>query len=295
MKEKIGFIGLGMMGYPMAALLSKAGYSLWVADAAPGRVAQFCGAHQASVLDTDADDFPAFDVVITMLPNSQVVESVLLGADGRGSVVRHLQPGATVIDMSSSEPMRSRQLAATLAARELKFIDAPVSGGVRRAQDGSLTIMVGGDRRVFNACEDILHRMGKTLIHVGGPGAGHAVKALNNYVSAAGLIAAVEALRVGEAFGLDAATMTDVLNVSTGRNNTTENKVKAFMLNGAFNSGFSLQLMAKDLGTATKLGEELSCPMQLGDKCCEIWQNAADGLKRVADHTEMYRILEMKK
>jgi 3-hydroxyisobutyrate dehydrogenase len=292
MQQKICFIGLGMMGYPMAALLAKAGYPLWAADADQARAAQFCAAHQATAISTDAADFPDVDVIITMLPNSAIVEAVLLGKDGQGGVVRRLKAGATVIDMSSSEPLRSRELAATLAARDVQFIDAPVSGGVKRATDGSLAIMVGGAKETFDANADILRQMGKTLFHVGGPGAGHAVKALNNYVSAAGLIAAVEALHVGQRFGIDPGVMTDVFNVSTGRNNTTENKVKQFMLNGGFNSGFSLQLMAKDLATAMKLGKDLDYPMNLGEDCLAMWANAADGLERVADHTEMYRFLD---
>jgi 3-hydroxyisobutyrate dehydrogenase len=294
MKQKICFIGLGMMGYPMAALLSKAGYPLWVADADASRTSQFTEAHQAQALTLDASSFPAIDVVITMLPNSDIVEAVLLGTAG-GGVLRHLKPRATVIDMSSSEPMRSRRLSETLAAEDVRFIDAPVSGGMKRAIDGTLAIMVGGPKESYEACSGILGVMGKTLFHVGDAGAGHAMKALNNYVSAAGLVAAAEALHVGERFGLDPAVMTDVLNASTGRNNTTENKVKQYMLNGSFNSAFSLQLMAKDLGIAMQLGKDLGFPMQLGDECLDIWSNAAGALDRVADHTEMYRILDREK
>lgn len=290
MQQKICFIGLGMMGYPMAALLSKAGYPLWVADADAARVQQFCAEHRASAVTLDAAEFPDVDVVITMLPNSAIVEAVLDGVDGRGGVVSRLKAGAIVIDMSSSEPLRSRALATRLAAQGLRFLDAPVSGGVKRAIDGSLAIIVGGEPATYDACLTILQRMGKNLFHVGAAGAGHAVKALNNYVSAAGLSAAVEALQVGARFGIDPAVITDVLNASTGRNNTTENKVKQFMLNGAFNSGFSLQLMAKDMGIAMQLGRDMDCPMPLGDECLALWSEAAKSLDRVADHTEMYRL-----
>ena len=292
MKQKIYFIGLGMMGYPMAALLAKAGFPLSVTDADGARARQFADEHGATVVNADAASLPDFDVVITMLPNSAIVEAVLLGQDRQSGVARALKPSAIIIDMSSSEPLRTRSLAATLAERQLRFIDAPVSGGVKRANDGSLSIMVGGDKATFEACNGILDQLGKTLIHVGGPGAGHAVKALNNYVSAAGLVAAVEALHVGEQFGLDPSTMVDVFNASSGRNNTTENKIKQFMLNGKYNSGFSLQLMTKDLGIAIKLGEDLGYEMPLGEECLKLWANAADGLDRVADHTEMYRLLD---
>ncbi|MGB7481975.1 MAG: NAD(P)-dependent oxidoreductase [Burkholderiaceae bacterium] len=292
--QKICFIGLGMMGSPMAARLAQAGYPLWVADADAGRARQFAAEHGASAVALAERALPAVDVVITMLPNSAIVESVLLGADGKGEadgLLPQLAAGTCVIDMSSSEPLRSRALAATLAARGVQFLDAPVSGGVKRAVDGSLAIIVGGDAVLFEAQKSLLACMGKSLFHVGPAGAGHAVKALNNYVSAAGLVAAVEALRVGERFGVDPAVITDVLNVSSGSNNTTLNKVKQFMLNGAFNSGFSLQLMAKDLGIAMQLGRDLEYPMALGEECLALWTNAAKSLDRTADHTEMYRLL----
>lgn len=295
MQPKICFIGLGMMGTPMAALLAQAGYPLWVADADGARARQFCDSHAATAVALDGAALPEVDVVITMLPNSAIVESVLLGADGPdggGGLLPQLRAGACVIDMSSSEPLRSRALAATLAARGVKFLDAPVSGGVKRATDGSLAIIIGGDAATFAAQRELLAHMGKSLFHVGPAGAGHAVKALNNYVSAAGLVATVEALRVGERFGVDPGAITDVLNASSGSNNTTQNKVKQFMLNGAFNSGFSLQLMAKDLGIAMQLGHDLDYPMPLGDETLALWANAAKGLDQVADHTEMYRLLD---
>jgi 3-hydroxyisobutyrate dehydrogenase len=292
MQPKICFIGLGMMGTPMAARLAQAGYPLSVADADAKRAAQFAAEHAVSAVALGDSALAEVDVVITMLPNSAIVESVLLGEDGKGGLLPQLRPGACVIDMSSSEPLRSRVLAATLAARGVQFLDAPVSGGVKRAIDGSLAIIVGGDAAVFEAQRELLAHMGKSLFHVGPAGAGHAVKALNNYVSAAGLVATVEALRVGERFGVDPGAITDVLNASSGSNNTTQNKVKQFMLNGAFNSGFSLQLMAKDLGIAMQLGRDLDYPMPLGDETLALWANAAKSLDRVADHTEMYRLLD---
>jgi 3-hydroxyisobutyrate dehydrogenase len=133
--------------------------------------------------------------------------------------------------------------------------------------------------------------MGKRIFHCGPLGAGHAMKALNNYVSAAGLVATVEALHAGRHFGLDPAVMTDVLNSSTGRNNTTENKVKAFMLSGRYDSGFALALMAKDLGIAMTLGSQVGSPMRLGDALRTMWEEAADALGAAADHTEMHRWL----
>lgn len=288
--QTIHFVGLGMMGYPMAALLAKAGYALSVADTDVQRVSEF-RAENPSTIDLQSG---APDIVITMLPNSDIVENVLLGDAGDNGLATRLKAGAIIIDMSSSEPLRSRALAQKLSALGLGFLDAPVSGGMKRAVLGTLAIMAGGDQATYEACTEVLGKMGTTLFHVGGPGAGHAMKALNNYVSAAGLVAAVEALQVGQRFGLDPAVMTDVINASTGRNNSTENKVKQFMLSGTYNSAFSLQLMGKDLGIAMQLGKEMNYAMPLGDECRTVWADAVARVGRNADHTEMYHLLDQK-
>lgn len=199
-----------------------------------------------------------------------------------------------LIDMSSSEPMRSRELGATLARQGIAYLDAPVSGGVKRAVDGTLAIMVGGDPAVAERCDAVLRTMGKNITRVGPAGAGHAMKALNNYVSAAALVATAEALHVGQAFGLDPQLMVDVMNNSTAKNNTTENKARQFMLSNAFNSGFSLSLMAKDLGIVMGLGQSVAQPMPLGDEVLQMWRDANETLGKGADHTEMYRYLQGK-
>lgn len=289
---KLGMIGLGMMGYPMAHLLHTAGYALTVFDIDRAQTTRFLAEHSGAGQARSLEDFSAVQAVITMLPDSDAVDGVVLGRADQSGLIDILLPGAAIIDMSSSQPLRSQSLAQTLAQREIHFLDAPVSGGVARAVNGSLAIMVGGDAAQFRRYYDLLCSLGKVITHVGAAGAGHAMKALNNYVSAAGLVATVEALLVGQQFGLDPATMTDVLNGSTGKNNTTENKVKQYMLSGAFNSGFSLQLMTKDLETAMKLGEMLDGKMELGQEVLRLWSEAADALETSVDHTEMYRYLQ---
>lgn len=284
--DRLGFIGLGMMGFPMAGQLHRAGRALLVHDVDPTVVARFVGEHPGAVAAAGPAGFAGVGTVITMLPNSDIVDAVVHGLIGI------LPRASVVIDMSSSHPLRSKALAEALAAAGLHFLDAPVSGGVKRAIDGSLAIMVGGDPALFEVQRDLLVLLGKAVTHVGPAGAGHAVKALNNYVSAAGLVAAAEALHVARRFGLDPATVTDVFNSSTGRNNTTENKVKPFMLSGRFDSGFALQLMAKDLGIAMDLAGSLAQPMPVGEKVLELWRDAAAHLDAKADHTEMYRYLE---
>jgi 3-hydroxyisobutyrate dehydrogenase len=290
----IGFIGLGMMGYPMARLLAKGGHALTVKDINPAAVERFIAEHSGCTSATGAESFAGMDIIITMLPDSSVVEAEVLGSDAKTGVASVMRQGAVLVDMSSSEPLRSRQLGHRLQELGINYLDAPVSGGVKRATDGSLAIMVGGEPEVLQRCEEVLRLMGKQVTHVGAAGSGHAMKALNNYVSAAGLVAAVEALQVGQAFGLDPAVMVDVMNNSTARNNTTENKVKQFMLSEAFNSGFSLSLMTKDLGIAMGLGQSISRSMPLGEEVLRLWRSANEALGKGADHTEMFRYYAQK-
>jgi 3-hydroxyisobutyrate dehydrogenase len=289
-KRKVGFIGLGMMGAPMVSRLSSCGDQLFVADADLAKQHEISGKLRLGVVDADA--VKSLDVLITMLPNSFIVESVVMGTAEKPGWAAQMKTGSTVIDMSSSEPARSNALAASLEKLGLAYLDAPVSGGVGRAEKGSLAILVGGDAAVLERHRNLLALMGSSILHIGKAGSGHAAKALNNYVSAAGLVATAEALHTAERFGIDPSVMTDVLNASSGRSNTSENKVKQFMLSGSFASGFSLHLMNKDLKIAASLAESLGYPMKLGTTCNQIWDAAATASKPGADHTEMYKWLE---
>lgn len=291
----VGFVGLGRMGSPMAHHLHAAGHPLTVHDLASAAVEAFVSTHAGAVAARGAGDFAGCEFLITMLPDSGAVESALLGGGGLPGVAAGLPPGAVVIDMSSSQPLRSRALAETLRARGLRYLDAPVSGGVKRAVEGTLAVMVGGDAAAFESCRPLLAAMGRQITHVGSAGAGHAVKALNNYVSAAGLVATCEAMLAAEAFGVDPAVAVEVFNQSTGRNNTTENKARQFMLSGRFDSGFSIALMAKDLGIATALGRDVGSAMPLAPLVLATWQAAAATLAAAADHTEMYRYLQQQR
>lgn len=287
--RRIGFVGLGMMGAPMAERLARAGHSLFLSDAAPGRAASLASQWEAKLLDEQT--VGDLEILITMLPNSAVVETVLLGEVAGAGWSDRLPRGATVIDMSSSEPSRSRALGETLQQRGVKYLDAPVSGGVKRAVDGSLAILVGGEAEELEKQRTLLETLGAKVLHIGAAGAGHAAKALNNYVSAAGLVATVEALRIAERFGIDPAVMTDVLSASSGRSNTSDNKVKQFMLSGTYASGFALHLMTKDLKIARSLAESLGYPMTFGRLCADIWEEAAQRSSPTTDHTEMYLLL----
>ena len=283
--KAVGFVGLGMMGAPMCACIAKAGLRLYVADVDAERVSAICADLSASPLT--ADVAAELDVLITMLPNSSIVEGVLLGDGWAG----RLRPGALVIDMSSSEPMRSRDLAAKLAEQGLEYLDAPVSGGVKRAREGALAILVGGKEAVLDEARPVLAAMGTSILFIGPAGAGHAAKALNNFVSACGLMVTVEALHVAQRFGIAPEVMTDVLNASSGRSNTSENKVKQFMLSGTYGSGFSLQLMDKDLSIAATLADSVGYTLTFGQHGIETWHRVAAKASPSTDHTEMYCFL----
>jgi 3-hydroxyisobutyrate dehydrogenase len=291
---KVGFIGLGNMGQPMAALLLKAGFDLTVLDANAGVQQAFvaqCGGTAASSLRELGS---TADAVITMLPDGHVVRRVVLGGEGDGDdrLLGSMRKGTILIDMSSSSPTGTQALGKVLAQQGISMLDAPVSGGVSRAQKGTLAIMVGGETAAVERCRPLFEAMGERVFETGVLGSGHAIKALNNLVSAAGLIAAAEALLIGHRFGLDPTVMIDVLNASTGRNNSTENKFKQFILSRAFNSGFSLDLMVKDLTTAVDLARETGTPTVFSAACRELWAAALSRLENGSDHTAVVRWFE---
>jgi 3-hydroxyisobutyrate dehydrogenase len=281
----LGFWGLGNMGVPMAGRLVAAGYSVLGFDPFPEARARF-EAQGGTAVETAAA-LHEVDAVILMLPNSDVVEEVLL----RSGVADALRPGTVVIDMSSSEPLRTQALAELLAVRGIRLVDAPVSGGVTGAEKGTLAIMVGGSVADVDAVSPILAHLG-TPTRVGPCGAGHALKALNNLLSATHLWVTSEAMLVGERFGLEPEVMLTSINGSSGRSGSTQNKWPNFILPGGFNSGFGLQLMLKDMKIATNLAHRLGVPITLGDAAVAEWSRAADELPRTADHTEIVRYLE---
>lgn len=286
----LAFIGLGQMGAPMARNLLKAGYTVRGNDRDPAVTARLNDEDGFTGCGSAAEAVQAADLLILMLPDSSVVDGLLWEGDTALSGL--MKSGSLVIDMSSSDPMRSRENAHKLKSLGIDFIDAPVSGGVKKAEAGTLAIMIGGDAAPVERARPVLEAMGKTLTHVGEAGAGHAVKALNNYVSAAGLLAVCEALSAAEKFGIDPHLVNQVFNASTGKNNTTENKVESFMLNGAFNSGFSLALMKKDLETANRFIAQVESASGFSGECLKIWQSADGVLGQGSDHTKLYQYIK---
>jgi len=286
---RVGFIGLGNMGLPMAANLARAGQDLIVYDLNRKVVDKFVkefGASPANGLESVARNA---DIVITIVPTGKDVRRIVLGQDGEPGLAEHLEKGKLLLDMSSSDPTGTVALAKELAQRGIAMVDAPVSGGVRRATDGSLAIMVGGGKADVERCRALLDIMGGQIFDCGPVGSGHAMKALNNMLSAIGLAAAGEALIIGKQFGLDPAVMVDTVNRSTGRNNATEVKFHQFVLNGAYNAGFTNGLMLKDLTTAQDLARATGVPAPFTALVREVYAAALTQYGPASDHTEVVR------
>jgi 3-hydroxyisobutyrate dehydrogenase len=280
---KVGFVGLGNMGWPMAHNVARAGFPLVVRDVDPARQQRFAAEHGCGTADAP-DAFRGVDVLITMLPTGRIVREVM--QKWNGGVHRALGRGAIVVDMSSSDPVGTRELAQALASGGVTLIDAPVSGGVPKAQAGTLAIMVGGDDgHAIERVQPLLEAMGQKLFRTGPVGSGHAMKALNNYIAAAGFTAGAEALIIGRKFGLDAATMVDILNASTGRNFSTEYTLKEHVVPGKYATGFALGLLAKDVTIAAELAEALEIDAPACRLLAELWADAADALGPTPDHS----------
>ncbi len=288
-KPTIGFVGVGSMGWPMAALLHKAGYPLQIVDASADRAKEFVKEFGGTVAGSNRELAAASDIIITILPTSAIVQAVLEGPNG---VLAGLRKDAVVVEMSSGVPTITRTLAEQVAAAGAHMVDAPVSGGVPRAKTGELAIMFGGSEAILERVRPVLSCMGTSITRTGDVGSAHAMKALNNLVSAGGFLIGVEALMIGKRFGLDPAAMVDVLNSSTGMNNSTQKKFKQFVLSGKYNAGFGLDLMVKDLSIALGIGRDTNTPTPFSALCREMWASCAAMLGPGQDHTAIAKLTE---
>jgi 3-hydroxyisobutyrate dehydrogenase len=284
--RRIGFVGIGNMGWPMAANLVKAGFEVAVCDAMPGRTAQFAGEVGGAAMADAAAVARGADAVVTILPTSAQVAEVA------ATMQPTLSAGTLLIDMTSGQPGATRKIAAMLAAQGVAMVDCPVSGGVPRARTGELAIMAGGEAAELDRAEPVLRAMGTSIHRCGGIGAGQAMKALNNLVSAGGFLIGVEALLIGQRFGLDAGLMVDVLNASTGMNNSTQKKFRQFVLSRRFDSGFSLDLLVKDLSIALEVGRDTQTPAPFAALCRELSAAAQALLGPGQDHTALAQLSE---
>jgi 3-hydroxyisobutyrate dehydrogenase len=259
----IGFIGVGAMGQPMLANLAKKGHRLVAYDRAEAALAAAVtlGAARATSAAAAARDV---ELVITVLPSSSHVEAAYLGP---GGVLEGVGGGRLCVDMSTIDPSVSRRVAAAVTARGARFIDAPVSGGVPRAQDGTLAIMVGGDPRDVEEARPVLSAMGANVIHVGPVGSGEVAKLCNNLIAGVAAVAVSEAFRIAEGFGVDAKVLTDVISKSSGNTWVMEHMhpvpglVGKAPSNRDYAPGFTTDLMAKDLGLVVNAARELRVPV----------------------------------
>ena len=279
--KNVGFIGLGAMGSVMAPLIVQAGYNVFGYDIHT-KIDKSSGIKQVS----NIREFNNLDVIIFMLPNGKIV------ADVTDELLKN-NTKSILIDMSSSDPRDTKKLGKKLKVKDVKFIDAPVSGGVSRAKIGELMIMAGGNEDYIKIIQKLLSVMGK--VHFAGPlGSGHAIKALNNYLSAAGLIASFESLATAKSFGIEPNNFIKIINGATGKNNTTEVKLDKFVISKKFNSGFALNLMCKDVSIANDLIKNYTSNSPFSENVINYLNNSLDFLSHDSDHTEVYKYIVRK-
>ena len=294
--RKVGFIGVGNMGNPMAGHLVKAGFDVTVFDIRPETMQAFIAQHGGKAATSLAAVGRGADAVITMLPNDKIVRKAILGEGGEGGdegAAATLAKGALVIDMSTSDPIATRSLAEALKPRGVVVLDAPVMGGVIFAKNATLDIMVGGDAASVERCRPLFKAMGPSIVHCGGVGTAHALKALANYVNACALINAIEAITIGKRFGLDAKLMAEALiPMCAGRNHPIEKKVIPHILTRKYGTGMAMGFIAKDVKIAVDTAKAIGAYAPLGEKVSELWSAAVDKLGFDLDQTQIARYWE---
>jgi 3-hydroxyisobutyrate dehydrogenase len=285
----VAFIGLGAIGEPMAKHLAEPPFQLAVWNRTREKADAFGKANDARVAATPADAARGSDFVITCLPTSYDVEALLEGSEG---LLAGLRSGSTLVDCTSGEPGVSRAIAARLAERGIRFLDAPVSGGVSGAERGALTVMCGGAEEVFEQALPVLRSFGEKVVRCGPVGAGHALKSVNNMLLAINLWSAGEGLAALAKAGVDIDAALGVINASSGRSNVTETLVPERVVTRAFPRTFRLALLAKDAGIAAAVAREQKVPSPLMQLASELYRVAHTELGDLADHAEVVKVIE---
>jgi 3-hydroxyisobutyrate dehydrogenase len=273
----------------MARHLARPGHDLAVWNRTASKAEAFAADTGARLAATPAEAARDRDVVVTCLPVSRDVESLLGGADG---LLATLQPGAVLVDCTSGDPATSRRMAAALAARGIGFLDAPVSGGVSGAEQGALTVMVGGDASTLERVRPVLECFGKKIVHCGEVGAGDALKAVNNALLAMHIWGTAEGLVALEKAGVKAEVALDVINTSSGRSNASMNLFPDRVVTRAFPRTFRLALLDKDVGIAADLAREQKITAPLLQITAELFRMAHTELGQDADHVEAAQVVE---
>lgn len=271
-RERVGFIGLGVMGAPMAGRLARAGHAVSVYDLAPGAAQRLAESQPGITARASLREVAVHsDVIVTMLPNGRVVREVVFADDG---LLAGWARGGLLLDTSSAEPWITRETAARLAEHGIAMVDAPVSGAAWGAQAAELVFMVGGAQADVARARPLLDAMGRAVFHLGALGAGHTMKCLNNLITAVTLTATAEGLAIGTRAGLDPAVMTDVLNEATGGSWITRTHIHQRVISRSFDDPFKLELMLKDMGIAVDLARELGMPAPISEEGRRLWQQA---------------------
>ncbi len=278
--KKIGFIGLGIMGKPMAKNLLKAGYELVVYDINQDAVNEVVAAGAKSA-PTSKDVAAQSEVVITMLPNSPHVKAAVLGENG---VLEGAKPGLVLIDMSSIAPLASQEIAAAVAKKGVEMLDAPVSGGEPKAIDGSLSIMVGGKKDLFDRSTELLSKMGKSVVLCGDVGAGNTTKLANQIIVALNIAAVSEAFVLATKAGVDPELVFNAIRGGLAGSTVMEAKAPMIMA-GNFKPGFKIDLHIKDLANAIETGHDVGVPLPLTASVMEILQALKVDGKGQNDHS----------
>ena len=273
----------------MARHLARPGHDLAVWNRTASKAEAFAAATGARMAATPAEAARDRDVVVTCLPVSRDVESLLDGPDG---LLATLQPGAVLVDCTSGDPATSRRMAAALAARGIAFLDAPVSGGVSGAEQGALTVMVGGEEATLERVRPVLECFGKKIVHCGDVGAGDALKAVNNALLAMHIWGTAEGLVALEKAGVKAEVALDVINTSSGRSNASMNLFPDRVVTRAFPRTFRLALLDKDVGIAADLAREQKITAPLLQMTSELFRMAHVELGEEADHVEAAQVVE---
>jgi 3-hydroxyisobutyrate dehydrogenase len=286
---RVGFFGLGAMGCGMAVNLVKAGFTVSAFDPSASARQTFESRSGAKAVSTAHEACADQDAIVTMLGDGKVVRAALFGGD---APIKAAKSSTLVIDCSSSSPPDTLSLEKELSQIGVGLIDSPVSGAQKGADEGTLTLMVGGAPDNMKRADVVLHAMGKSIFHTGPLGSGHAMKTINNYVAALNLISALQGLLVGQKYGLDPEQMVDIINASYGRNAATEFVLKQQVTSGKFAANFKMWLAAKDARvmaeTASHVGYAGSLPQDVKD----LFAEAESKLGRDADFTNVYKYLD---
>ncbi len=286
---RVAFLGLGAIGAPMARHLARPEFDLALWNRTGAKAAAMAGELGARHAATPADAARQRDVVITCLPVSRNVEALLDGADG---LLATMESGSVLVDCTSGDGATSRRIAARLAERGIGFLDAPVSGGVVGAEQGALTVMVGGDAATLERVQPVLACFGKRIVHCGDVGAGDALKAVNNALLAMHIWGTAEGLVALEKAGVKAEVALEVINSSSGRSNSSMNLFPERVLTRAFPRTFRLALLDKDVGIAADLAREQQVPSPLLQLTAELFRMAHNELGEEADHVEAAKVVE---